>query len=62
MKYIQNVVDTVRDLIHPAGKEAHYKSGLKKDADGFADIEWAQSVVLNRSVRTHPQAYIPYCH
>ncbi|KAJ0400693.1 hypothetical protein ATCC90586_008596 [Pythium insidiosum] len=46
MKYFQNVVDTVRDLMSPVAQEQQYKSGMKKDADGFMDIEWCQSVVL----------------
>ena len=47
MKYFQNVVDTVRDLMSPVGKEQSYKAGMKKDADGFMDITWCQSKVLN---------------
>eukprot|EP00903_Cladosiphon_okamuranus_P005356 g5351.t1 len=47
MKYFQNVVDTVRDLMSPVGKEMHYKNGMKKDADGFTDIDWCSSAVLN---------------
>lgn len=31
----------------PVGKEMHYKSGMKKDADGFTDIDWCSSAVLN---------------
>mmetsp|Transcript_44335 Transcript_44335/g.70930 ORF Transcript_44335/g.70930 Transcript_44335/m.70930 type:complete len:1024 (-) Transcript_44335:657-3728(-) len=46
MKYFQNVVDTVRDLLSPMAKEMNYKSGMKKDKDGFMDIEWCESVVL----------------
>lgn len=40
-------VDTVRDLMSPVGKEMHYKNGMKKDADGFTDIDWCGSAVLN---------------
>ncbi|CAN0062657.1 unnamed protein product, partial [Hapterophycus canaliculatus] len=47
MKYFQNVVDTVRDLMSPVGKEMHYKNGMKKDVDGFTDIDWCSSAVLN---------------
>ncbi|CAM9272315.1 unnamed protein product [Chrysoparadoxa australica] len=47
MKYFQNVVDTVRDLMSPVGAEQHYKNGMKKDPDGFMDIEWCSSQVLN---------------
>lgn len=46
MKYFQNVVDTVRDLMSPMAKEQQYKSGMRKDEDGFMDIQWCQSVVL----------------
>merc|ERR1719359_2319877 len=46
MKYFQNVVDIVRDLMSPTGKEQSYKTGMKKDADGFMDIEWTESKVL----------------
>lgn len=31
----------------PVGKEMHYKNGMKKDADGFTDIGWCSSAVLN---------------
>lgn len=31
----------------PVGKEMHYKNGMKKDADGFTDIDWCSSAVLN---------------
>ncbi len=47
LKYFQNVVDTVRDLMSPTGKESHYKSGMKKDSDGFMDINWCTSRVLS---------------
>nr|CCA15041.1 predicted protein putative [Albugo laibachii Nc14] len=46
MKYFQNVVDTVRDLMSPVAQEQQYKAGIKKDPDGFTDIEWCQSVIL----------------
>lgn len=46
MKYFQNVVDTVRDLMSPVAQEQQYKSGMRKDPDGFTDIDWCQSVVL----------------
>lgn len=45
MKYFQNVVDTVRDLMSPFGEEKLYKTGMRKDADGFMDIEWCMSKV-----------------
>eukprot|EP00953_Heterococcus_sp_UTEX-ZZ885_P005944 3678-Heterococcus_DN1.PRE.5 len=47
MKYFQNVVDVVRDLLSPVGKESHYKNGLTKDTDGFTDVDWTKSIVLN---------------
>lgn len=31
----------------PVGKEMHYKNGMKKDTDGFTDIDWCSSAVLN---------------
>lgn len=40
MKYFQNVVDIVRDLMSPNAEEQHYKNGMRKDPDGFMDIEW----------------------
>ncbi|CAK4114651.1 unnamed protein product [Aphanomyces euteiches] len=46
MKYFQNVVDTVRDLMSPMAQEQQYKNGMRKDPDGFMDIEWCQGVVL----------------
>lgn len=46
MKYFQNVVDTVRDLMSPNGTEQHYKNGMRKDPDGFTDIEWCTTKFL----------------
>jgi hypothetical protein len=46
MKYFQNVVDTVRDLMSPTCAEQHYKNGMKKDADGFMDIVWCSQKVI----------------
>ena len=46
MKYFQNVVDTVRDLMSPNAEEQHYKNGMRKDPDGFTDIEWCSSRVI----------------
>jgi hypothetical protein len=40
MKYFQNVVDIVRDLMSPTGEERSYKEGMRKDDDGFMDILW----------------------
>ena len=47
MKYFQNVVDTVRDLMSPMAKEMNYKKGMHKDKDGFMDIDWCEKHVLN---------------
>jgi len=47
MKYFQNVVDIVRDLMSSSGEEQHYKNGMRKDPDGFMDIEWCSSKVIN---------------
>jgi hypothetical protein len=47
MKYFQNVVDTVRDLMSASGEEQHYKNGMRKDPDGFMDIEWCETKVIN---------------
>eukprot|EP00329_Picozoa_sp_Boothbay-MS584-11_P000078 958_3 len=33
MKYFQNVVDIVRDLMSPTGEEQQYKAGMRKDED-----------------------------
>jgi hypothetical protein len=40
MKYFHNVVDIVRDLMSPNAEEQHYKNGMRKDPDGFMDIDW----------------------
>eukprot|EP00928_Gymnodinium_smaydae_P086865 TRINITY_DN71276_c0_g1_i1.p1 TRINITY_DN71276_c0_g1~~TRINITY_DN71276_c0_g1_i1.p1 ORF type:complete len:1106 (+),score=318.64 TRINITY_DN71276_c0_g1_i1:213-3530(+) len=47
MKYFQNVVDIVRDLMSPNAAEKMYKEGMKKDEDGFTDISWCQEKVLH---------------
>lgn len=31
----------------PVISEQHYKSGMKKDENGFMDIDWCSSTVLN---------------
>jgi hypothetical protein len=46
MKYFQNVVDTIRDLMSPVGREQNYKQGMRKDADGFTDVEWCSAQPL----------------
>ena len=45
MKYFQNVVDKIRDLMSPTAEERSYK-GMKKDDDGFMDISWCIAAVL----------------
>ena len=40
MKYFQNIVDTVRDLNSPTGEEQSYKTGMRKDQDGFMDVSY----------------------
>jgi len=47
MKYFQNVVDIVRDLMSNSAEEQHYKNGMRKDPDGFMDIEWCGSTVVH---------------
>jgi hypothetical protein len=46
MKYFQNVVDIVRDLMSPTGEEKQYKQGMRKDKDGFMDVQWCASSPL----------------
>ena len=47
MKYFQNVVDIVRDLMSPVGLEKSFKEGMRKDKDGFTDILWCSGSDLN---------------
>ena len=47
IKYFQNVVNTVRDLLSRSGEEKSDKTGLHKDSDGFMDVTWASKVVVN---------------
>ena len=46
MKYFQNVVDIIRDLMSSIGEEKNYKIGMKKDKDGFTDVAWCSASVL----------------
>lgn len=46
MKYFQNVVNIVRDLMSPTTEERVYKEGMRKDEDGFTDILWCRSEPL----------------
>jgi hypothetical protein len=66
MKYFQNVVDTVRDLMSTSAEEQSYKNGMRKDPDGFMDIEWCSSTVVNswddlRRVFQVANARLCYC-
>ena len=47
MKYFQNVVDTIRDLMSPVAQEKSYKEGMRKDKDGFTDVTWCLETVLS---------------
>ena len=47
IKYFQNVVNTIRDLLSPSGEEKSDKTGLHKDRAGFMDVTWASKVVVN---------------
>ena len=47
MKYFQNVVSIVRDLQSPVCKEETYKTGMRKDKDGFMDVEWCTAIPLS---------------
>ena len=47
MKMFQNVGDNVRDLLSPTAEEHGYKNGMRKDPDGFMDIEWCSRKVLH---------------
>ena len=46
MKYFQNVVDIVRDLMSPTCQENQYKQGMRKDKDGFMDVDWCSQAPL----------------
>jgi hypothetical protein len=46
MKYFQNVVGIVRDLMSPVCQENNYKQGMRKDKDGFMDIQWCSAAPL----------------
>ena len=48
LKYFQNVVNIVRDLMDPAGKEETYKKGMHKlPGTPFMDIDWCKEVELD---------------
>ena len=47
LPYTHTCTRTVRDLLSPNAEEQHYKSGMRKDPDGFMDIEWCGSTVVN---------------
>ena len=40
-------MDTVRDLMSSNAEEQHYKNGMRKDPDGFMDIDWCSQKVLS---------------
>ena len=44
VKYFQNVVDDVKDLLSKDGTSKNYKHGMHKDAHGFMDITWCTAV------------------
>ena len=47
--FISHIIlfQTVRDLLSPNAEEQHYKNGMRKDPDGFMDIEWCCSTIIN---------------
>jgi hypothetical protein len=48
LKYFQNIVNTVRDLMDPSGNEEVYKKGMHKiPSTPFMDIDWCKEVELN---------------
>ena len=46
LKYYQNVVDTVMDLLSPNAAAKHYHHGMHKDAHGFMDMSWCKTVEI----------------
>ena len=44
IKYYQNVVDTVIDLLSPNAASKNYHQGMHKDAHGFMDMTWCKTV------------------
>ena len=46
MKYVQNVVNIVRDLMSPTGEEKRALAGMRKDSDGFMDVLWCVAAGL----------------
>ena len=40
MKYFQNVVDTIRDLMSPVGREQTTSRACARIKSGFTDVEW----------------------
>jgi hypothetical protein len=49
----------------PLGEEKQYKSGMRKDPDGFMDIEWCSSKVscsIGCSVHTSQNACCSTSH
>ena len=52
-------MDIVRDLMDPLGKEESYKSGMRKDKDGFMDISWCKSKPAYRPPRNRKARALP---
>ena len=49
IRYFQNIVNDVRDLLSPIGEERHYKQGLHRDESGFMEFDWvSESTVAER--------------
>ena len=46
MKYFQNVVDEIIDLISPEAESKNFKIGLQKDSAGFMDVSWCITETL----------------
>ena len=44
IKYFQNVVDQVIDLLSPAGTSKNFHHGMHKDRFGFMDVQWCKTV------------------
>ncbi len=47
VKYFQNVVDDVKDLLTPQAPSKNYKRGMHVDSHGFMDITWCRSVEVS---------------
>ena len=47
IKYYQNVVDTVIDLLDPESHAQSYHSGMHRDSHGFMDMSWCKSIEID---------------